>query len=66
MSDAVIPIENLSKRAVCMCGSHFAVAAHFEPEALIVDGVLAAGNAQLQKKASQDVIAHGVVFAGFG
>ena len=33
-----------------MCGSHFAVAAHLEPEILVIDEVLAVGDTEFQKK----------------
>ena len=36
--------------AACMCGLAFAVAAHLEPEILVVDEVLAVGDVEFQKK----------------
>ena len=54
-------------RAACSCGSAFAVAAHLEPEILLVDEVLAVGDAEFQRKClgkMQEVSEHGrtVVF----
>jgi ABC-type polysaccharide/polyol phosphate transport system ATPase subunit len=38
-------------RAECICASPLAVAANLEPEVLIVDEVLAVGDAEFQKNA---------------
>ena len=45
------PVKHYTQRA-CTCGLAFAVAAHLEPEILLIDEVLAVGDASFQKKCS--------------